>query len=621
MRSKLNIFSRINLIAMSFLLLVANSASMAAPVSASLEFTCPFPFIGDRVIIANVSADYPEAIVVESTSMFAVSVEAVTVVPDKARLGLDFAGATTVTGVAHSVNTFHTEGGEIPHNIDLQLQSTEVPANETGPFDVYASGVSTLPSFGLSHVGSVKLTVDSLVLDLKNLRADGSVATKPVGEFSIDCALNAGQDNVLAQIEVTSTLIDAEIDVEQEVIDFGAHLLGQPAEQTVMIRNVGGAILGVNAISISGIDAQAFSETNSCTSVEPGEHCAVQISYTASQERVQSASLVINSTDADKPVVSVVLRGVGLFDERPDINVSVEQINFGTIEENVSATHTILITNIGTGPLLVSDVGVNNIQGAEFSVTENCLDIVSGGTCLEVVTFESVDGVSTGNVVISSNDEDTPVMQISLMGAGEVISVDPCDLEPALPECGSTSGADLIMPIELGVAGSTYIAKNRSTVPLLGVVQSEFNLTQGLFAGNLNLATTQGSFEIIQGWKRYQATALIEFEPVGKTVGTVVDGVLVATAQAYVKLPKVTKSLFGLVDWRVGGGNECGTISPVTFTITSVDGEFFDPLVGGGVIGEYTMPKLEKCGLLTSILSSKLAGSGNRISLSLVSSM
>jgi len=171
--------------------------------------------------------------------------------------------------------------------------------------------------------------------------------------------------------------------------------------------------------------------------------------------------------------------------------------------------------------------------------------------------------------------------------------------------------------VKLDVEGSTFIAANNGTVPLLGVIKSQFNLTRGEFKGDLNLDPTKGSFEVIQGWKRYQATAKIEFEPVGETVGTLVDGVLMATSQAYVKLPKVTKTLFGLAFWNIGGGADCRTKEPVTFTITSADGEYFDALSGGVVTGTYTMPALENCGLLTSILSSKLAGPGNTISLTL----
>ena len=603
-------------------LMAANGAAMAAPVNASLEFTCPFPLIGDQIIIANISADYPESIVIGAdgtpVELGAVNVDAITIVPDKARQGLAFVDATTITGVAHSVNTFHTAAGDLPNNTDLLIEDTTIPADESGPFDVPAAGVSPSQEFDLSHVGAVTLTVDDLIMDLKNLKADGTVAPAPVGEFSADCALNPGQDNVLTTIQVTTVLADAEIEVEQTAIDLGTNLLGQSSEETVTIQNVGGAILGVNAISITGADASAFSETNNCTTIDAGESCTATVTYTASEEGAQNASLVINSTDADEPSVSVALSGTGAIEDKPEINVDVTPLNFGTIEEGTSATQTILIENVGTAALTISGVAVNNTQGSEFSVTENCSSIAAGASCSETVTFDAVEGVSAGSVVISSDDEDEATTLVSLAGTGEAViidPVDPCDLDPTLPECGSDT--DLIIPVALDVEGSTYIAANHGTVPLAGVIQSEFNLTQGSFTGDLNLDPTQGSFEIIQGWKRYQATAQIEFEPVGETVGTLVDGVLVATSQAYVKLPKVTKTLFGLIDWKIGGGAECRTKEPVTFTITSADGEYFDALSGGEVTGTYTMSELENCGLLTSILSSKLAGPGNTISLSL----
>jgi len=607
---KFNI-SRIHAAVIGSTLLAVNGVAIAAPVSASLEFMCPFPFIGDQIVIANISADYPESIVIGSdgvpVDLASVNIDAIAIVPDKARLGLDFAGATTVTGVAHSMNTFHTETGDLPHNIDLVIEPTEVPADETGPFEVPASGVSPVQEFSLSHVGAVTLTIDDLIMDLKNVRADGSVATKPVGEFTVDCDLIAGQDNVLTSIQVTTTLSGSGIVVESSAIDFGTNLLGQSSEEFVTIRNVGGAILGVNAISISGPDASVFSESNNCTTIGAGESCTIAVTYTASAEGAQNASLLITSTDEDEPSVSVPLSGSGAIEDMPEINVNVTSLNFWTIKEGTNATQTIQIENVGTAPLVISGVVVNNMQGSEFRATENCSSIAAGAMCSEVVTFNAVEGDSVGTVVISSNDEDEPTTMIALTGSGKaVVIVDPTD--PA---------DDRIVSVVLGVQGSTYIAANDSTVNLSGVIQSEFNLTQSSFMGDLNLAPTLGSFEIIQGWKRYQATAQIEFEPIGETVGTLVEGVLVATSQAYIKLPKVTKSLFGLVDWTIGGGDECRTKEPVTFSITSEHGEYFDALSGGVVTGTYTMPALENCGLLTSILSSKLAGSGNTINLSL----
>jgi hypothetical protein len=615
MRVKKNNISRIRTAVVGSTLLVASGVANAAPVNTSLEFMCPFPFIGDQIITANISADYPEAIVIgaegASVELPPVYIDAVAIVPDQARRGLDFAGATTVTGVAYSVNNFHTVAGDISHNINLDLEPTTVPLDETGPFEVPANGYSPVQSFALSHVGAVTLTVDDLIMDLKNLRPDGSVATKPIGIVKVDCALIAGQDNVLSTFQVTTTLSGSGIVVESSTVDFGTNLLGQSSEELVTIRNIGGAILGVNSISISGPDASAFTETNNCTTIDAGETCTVSVTYTASAEGAQNASLLITSTDEDEPSVSVPLSGSGAIEDKPEININVASLNFWTIEEGTSATQRIQIENIGTAPLAISGVVVNNTQGSEFSVTESCSSIAAGVTCVEVVTFDAVVGASVGSIVISSNDDDEPEVMVGLSGEGKEKELPFCEQFPNHDDCS------VKIESTLGVVGSSYIAANDSTIPLEGEIVSKFNLTQGLFTGDLNLDPTQGSFDIIQGWKRYQATAEIKFEPVGETVGTLVDGVLVATSQAYVTLPKVTKSLFGLVDWKIGGGDECRSKEPLTFKITSAAGEYFDPLSGGEVTGTYTMSALENCGLLTSILSSKLAGSGNTINLSL----
>jgi len=596
-------------------MMTANGAAMAAPVNTSLEFTCPFPLIGDQIIIANISANYPEIIAVEAngapTELAPVQVQAITVVPDKARQGLSFVDATTITGVAHSINTFHTVAGDLPNNTDLDIEPTTIPDNEAGPFDVPAAGVSPAQNFDISHVGEVSLTVDDLIMDLTNLKADGSIAPAPVGQFSADCTLNEGQDDVLTTIMVTSDVVPAEIAVEPVSIDFGTHLVGGSSEESVTIRNIGGQILGINSISLAGTDAAAFSETNNCTTVAAGESCSAIVTYSASKEGSQIASLVIDSTDEAQPTATVELTGIAVNDEKSEIEVVLTPLNFGTIVEGTSETQTIEIKNDGTAPLHVSGVDLTNEIGSEFSITENCTDIAAGSKCTEIVTFDAVVGNSTGSVLISSDDEDESAITIDLLGAGEEKEIPYCEEFPNDPDCG------VIIDITLDAEGSSYIAANDGTIPLVGEIVSEFNLTQGKFTGDLNLKPTEGSFEIIKGWSRYLATAQIEFEPVGETVGTLVDGKLVATSQAYVKLPLVTKTLFGLIDWKIGGGDECRTKEPVTFTISSADGEYFDALAGGVVSGVYDLPALENCGLLTSILSLKLAGPGNTIDLSL----
>jgi len=662
MRTKMFKLNPIRAAIMGVAVMASGNAAMAAPVYAELDFTCPFPLIGDQIITAKISADYPEQLEIDVASgestveLPPVFIDVITVVPDKARQGLAFVDAVSVEGVAHSINTFNTVSGPVANNTDLIIEKTEIPSDQSGPFDVPASGDSPAQVFDDSHIGVVSLTVDDLVMDMIARKADGSIAPAPVGDFSADCTLNPGQDNVLTTFEVVVPDAEPDIDVTPMSVNFGDKLVGETASQAVTIKNTGGGILGISSIGLTG--SNEFSEVNNCTTLAAGESCTATITYTVSEEGVQNASLVIDSTDTDpeEATISVDIKGTGTVVEYPEIDVTPTSIDFGVITENETRTETVVISNIGTAPLFISGVDIEG--AAEFETSTNCSTVAAASSCSETVTYTAVVGQSTGTVVIASNDEDEALSNVSLTGTGIELVPPTCEEDPTLPGCEvpptceddptlpgcevpptceddptlpgcevpptceddpTLPGCsdDFIIPVDLDVEGSTYIAANRGTIPLNGLISSQFNLTQGSFTGDMHLDPTSGSFEIIQGWKRYLATAQIEFEPVGITEGTLVDGKLIATSSAYVKLPKVTKTLFGLVNWKIGGGSDCRTVEPATFTITSADGEYFDALAGGQVTGTYTLPKLENCGILTSILSSKLAGPGNTIELTL----
>ena len=583
-------------------LMAANSAAMAAPVNTSLEFVCPFPLIGDQNIIAQISADIPEEIDVSSgaKTVGPFYIDTISIIPDKARQGLAFVDATTITGTAIALNTIHTVIGDIPLNANLIIESTTVPTDESGPFEVPANGDAPAITVEPAHEGTVSITVDDLILNLKNLKADGSTAPAPIGEFTADCTLSPGQDNVLTTLEVVGdsgpALDPADIVVDSTSIDFGSMQLGQNLTRTITITNAGDLDLGINSISISGTGAASFTENNACTTISAGSTCSIELTYTASEEGTQEATLVINSTDGDTPSISVSLSGTAQLELSPEIEVNVSSIDFGTIEAGTSKSEAITIMNTGGAALTISGI---NVTGSEFLKTaDNCSIIAAGSSCSTEVTYQANPGASTGSVIITSDDEDEASTTVSLAGIGETVT--PPTLE---------------VDVNLEVNGSTYITANGGTMPLTGTIESTIDLFSGYLTGDLKLNPTVGKFEIIQGWSRYMATAQVEFETVGITEGTLIDGQLTATASAYIKLPKVTKTMFGLINWPIGGGLNCRTIEPVTFAISSPAGESFDPLLGGRVTGTYDLPKLENCGALTSILTFKMKGNDNTIDL------
>ena len=587
-------------------LLVSNGTALATPVSTTLEFSCPFPIIGDQIITAQISADIPSVIDVTKTNAVGpIHITTVNIIPDKGRIGLGLVDATLITGKATAINSIHAVSDVRPLIAELTIKPTGVPT-VAGPFEVPADGDTPIVTVDETHIGPVSINVDDLVLDLVNYKENGDVAPAPIGEFQADCTLAEGQNNTLVTIEVVGDnppppKDPADIAINVTSLDFGIIKMGEPAvTKTITIANEGDLTLGINNISLSGAGSASFIESNFCTTLSGNESCTVDVTYTASDEGTQRAELVIDSSDEDpeETIISIPLTGTTQIDLPGDIEVNPTSIDFGKMTVGALKTETITISNIGGEALNILEISVN---GDEFVNTdENCATLAAKSSCITEVTYTAIEGTSTGSVTIYSDEVDEPTITIPLTGSGE----------------------DNSITFELGynLAGDTYIAASKTTVLLNGDIEAEYNGINGDLAGSMTLNPSSGKFEIIQGWKKYLATAQIEFEAVKGIKGALIDGKLVATTSAYIKLPKITKTLFGWVNWKIGGGKNCRTSEPATFNISTINGDRFEPLTGGNIVGTYSLPKFENCGPLTDILNLKMMGSGNKINLKLLAS-
>ena len=75
-----------------------------------------------------------------------------------------------------------------------------------------------------------------------------------------------------------------------------------------------------------------------------------EVTYSPSDEGADSGTLTIDSNDADRPVVTVSLSGVGVPVREPQIQVSPITIDFGEVFIDSSSPRSVDISNIGTAP-------------------------------------------------------------------------------------------------------------------------------------------------------------------------------------------------------------------------------------------------------------------------------
>ncbi|MGZ6230845.1 MAG: FG-GAP-like repeat-containing protein, partial [Syntrophales bacterium] len=100
-----------------------------------------------------------------------------------------------------------------------------------------------------------------------------------------------------------------DISVSPLSINFGSVFIGSTISRDVSIYNRGTGTLTISAIDIGGPDGNAFSQTNACSTVEPGSTCPVTLTFSATTEDEKNATLTITSNDSDTPVVQVILFG------------------------------------------------------------------------------------------------------------------------------------------------------------------------------------------------------------------------------------------------------------------------------------------------------------------------
>ncbi|WP_242674443.1 choice-of-anchor D domain-containing protein [Marinobacter halodurans] len=579
-------------------LMAASGAATAEPVSLTLEYTCPFPLIGDQPIVAEISSDIPsEATVGEAIGPF--QIEAITTVNETSRTGLKLVGSATIEGTATSTNIISTVTGDQEIVVPLTIPQSDIP-DTSGSFTIPASGEAPAQTFTTDQVGEGTINVGGLVLEMTARTADGSIAPDPIGQFTADCTQVADQDTVLQTFQVVSgeTDPDPAIAVAPEEVDFGDVQSGLTGEQSVTVSNEGGAALGINGITLGGANADAFMQTNNCTTVAPGESCSVDLTYYASGEGDQTATLTIQSGDPDNPTVEIPLTGTSYMQALPAISVEPASVDFGTIQVGTSSEKTVTVNNTGSAVLNVTAISLGGANAGDFMQTSDCATVPADQSCTVTVTYTAnTAAVSSATLTIESDDAENPAVDVALTGEGDD---------------GSSGTVDFLLDLE----GSTHIKASDSSLPLTGSIDAVLNLATGMYTADLNIEPTQGSFRILKLFKRLKATANVEFEPVDDTTGTLIDGTLTAKSTLYVHVPKVTVNLFGF-QLPIGGGEECRTVEPVTIDMQTPDGETFAPLDGGNLTGTYALPPLEHCGGLTDILNLFLAGEGNTIDLAL----
>ena len=266
--------------------------------------------------------------------------------------------------------------------------------------------------------------------------------------------------------------------VTPTTLSFGSQLVGTTSAQMLTVKNTGTASITVTSVTITSVTppppatAPFTAGMNCVTKIAAGKSCTFNVRFAPTAMGQVSATLKVNFA-APVATQTASLSGTGI---APVATVSATSLAFGNQQEGTtSGAQQVTLTNTGTAPLTVNNIGVGGTNPANFAQTNTCGNTtgatfpatlgVGAPPCTITVTFTpNATGTRAANLSISVAQPATS-QTVSLSGTGVAPSA---TLLPSPVAFGSQAdGTATSMPVTLSNTSSGPL-----TVTSIGISES-----------------------------------------------------------------------------------------------------------------------------------------------------
>jgi hypothetical protein len=166
---------------------------------------------------------------------------------------------------------------------------------------------------------------------------------------------------------------------------------------------------------MTGAQGRDFSQTNNCgTSLGIASSCGVSVTFTPRKKGARAAVLVIQDNAINREQ-SIPLSGTGTW-----MNLSPSSLDFGNQKVGTDSKMKIVtLTNVGSGPVTISQIGLENANQPQFTFqSSGCGTLAAGASCTIGIQFTPVRTGAQTNILGVQDNGGGVLQQTTLSGTG-----------------------------------------------------------------------------------------------------------------------------------------------------------------------------------------------------------
>jgi hypothetical protein len=200
--------------------------------------------------------------------------------------------------------------------------------------------------------------------------------------------------------------------------DFGEVVVGQSAAMDLKITNGGRTDLHVTGISFDPPTPSVYAAGGTTQTIGVGDSWEIPVTFVPQEFAPYPADLLIDSDDPDG-VFRYELDGTGRPERVPDIEVSADCLDFGTVAPGETGYRFLTISNVGEATLNVGQVQRTGSGAFSFETDPSNTAIAPGKQILYTVEYRPLtDAGDSGVISLPSDDGDEPTVEVCLSGNG-----------------------------------------------------------------------------------------------------------------------------------------------------------------------------------------------------------